>query len=343
MSDRRSVFEFCAMQQESLVVLRALQEKKEKGELNKREQRQLYFLKERQEEGRIWLMPALIFAAANQSTCREFFWRASAEEKDRWQQAGMEWMKQYPGFLQRIGWQERWLAVRTAGFFVCMQSRSKESLVWLRRFFSENWGLLWSRIRQREELGSVEWEELLLPWEDSEAMECAMAAVFLCMAGLQKKVLRDMDQCWRTLRKLKAFTEECIRTPEVKSNGLQLAVKEEGMVWPAGTGDVQRERLEWLFGHFKNPQRLAYLKEKGRISSEWMDTLFGVMEKAGLPRSACESMQIGGDEVLNLLECFTDRASERQYITFLLLYTVSRELVKAGQLASGREELPEMK
>ena len=92
-----------------------------------------------------------------------------------------------------------------------------------------------------------------------------------------------------------------------------LAVKEEGMVWSEGTGETQKERLEWLFTHLRNPQRLAYLKEKGRISSEWMDTLFGVMEKAGLPRSACESMQIGGEEVMRLLECFTDRASERQF------------------------------
>jgi hypothetical protein len=151
MSDKRSVFEFCAMQPESLVVLQALQEKKTKGELNKREQRQLYFLKERQEEGRVWLMPALLFAAANQNSCREFFWRASEEEKDRWQQTGIAWMKQYPGFLDRIGWQERSLAVRTAGFFVCTQAKSRESRTMLRRFFSENWSLLWTRIRQKEE------------------------------------------------------------------------------------------------------------------------------------------------------------------------------------------------
>ena len=339
MSDKRSVFEFCAMQPESLVILQALQEKKTKGEINKREQRQLYFLKERQEEGSIWLMPALIFAAANQNSCREFFWRASEEEKDRWQQAGIAWMRQYPGFLDRIGWQERSLAVRAAGFFVCAQARNRESLILLRRFFSESWSLLWSRIRQKEELGIAEWEELLLPWEDSEAMECAMAAVFLSMAALQKKPVRDMDQCWRTIRKLKVFTQECLKQSKVLPASQMLAVKEEGMVWPEGTEEAQKERLEWLFTHFRNPQRLAYLKEKGRISSEWMDTLFGVMEKAGLPRSACESMQIGGEEVMRLLECFTDRASERQYITFLLLYTVSRELVKAGQVAAQQEAL----
>ena len=342
MSDKRTVFEFCAMQPESLVVLRALQEKKEKGELNKREERQLHFLKERQEEGQVWLRPALVFAAANQNGSRDFFIRANQDQKDSWKEVGTAWMRRYPAFLNRVGWQERQLAIHAAGFFVSAQDDSRESVALLRRYFAESWSFLWSRIKQAETLGVSEWEELLLPWEDSPVMECAMAAVFLCMANLQKKTVVDIDQIWRLLRRLKMFTEQCIKRQDGTKKQRCMAVREDNGVWNKGeTNTVQKERLEWLFAHFKNPQRLAYLKEKGRISSEWMETLFNVMEKAGLPRSACESMQIGGEEVIRLLDCFTERASERQYITFLLLYTVSRELVKAGQMAAGREGLSE--
>lgn len=343
-----SVYTFCAMQPESLVVLRGLQDKKEKNQISKREERQLFFLQQRQEESRIWLMPALIFAAANQTSCRDYFLRAPLEQKQGWHRLGVTWLRQYPAFINRIGWQERQQAVLAAGFFAAAKEESKESAADLRRFFSECWSFLWSRIKQEEILGVAAWEELLMPWEDSLAMESAMAAVFLTMASLQRKPVRDIDQIWRSLRRLKVFSEDCIRKPENFRKHQNLAVREGAAVWPSNAQtESGQERLEWLFAHFKNPQKLAYLKEKGRITSEWMDTLFSVMEKAGLPRSACESMQIGGDEVMKLLDCFTDRASERQYITFLLLYTVSRELVKAGQqaalgqMAAGQDNLPE--
>lgn len=338
MHDNKGLFTFCAMQPESMAVLCMLQEKKEKGQLSKREERQLYFLKERREEGMIWLLPALIFAAANQSNCKEFFERASKEQKDAWQEAGKAWMRHYPAFLDRIGWQERCLAILSAGFLMSVSENSKEAIGLLRRFLAENWSLLWDRIKHEEELGAAEWEELLQPWEDSAAMESAMTAVFLCMVNLQKKPVRDMDRFWRTLRRLKTFTEHCLEKGEKRPRRRKMAVHEENVSWQPKAGNaLMQERLDWLFAHFKNPQRIAYLKERGRISSEWLDTLFTVMEKAGLERSACESMQIGGDEVIRLLECFTDRASERQYITFLLLYTVSRELVKAGRLAGEGE------
>ena len=346
MRDKNPLYTFCAMQPESLVVLCALQEKKEQKLISKREDRQLQFLQERRKEGDIWLLPPLIFAAANQKSCREFFLGAAADQKAVWHKAGVAWLRYYPAFLNRIGWQERQQAILAAGFLAGIRAEDPEGEEGLRRFFSESWGFLWSRILREEGLGVSAWEELLMPWEDSPAMESAMAAVFLCMAALQKKPVRDIDQLWRSLRRLKAFSENCIKKPERVRRPLAVA---EGAAWPGNVQEgPQKERLDWLFTHFKNPQRIAYLKEKGRISSEWLDTLFTVMEKAGLPRSACESMQIGGDEVMKLLDCFTDRASERQYITFLLLYTVSRELVKAGQLAAigrmtaaGREGLPE--
>jgi len=331
---------YCAVQPESLTLLRSLREKKRSGQLGKRQERQLLFLEERVEEGQIWLLPALIFAAANHEGCREFLDRADSEKLHKWQELGTVWMERFPVFGRRIGWKEQKPAVSAAGFFLAAQDGSKESVQLLRRFFSECWSFLWERIKQAESLGIQQWEELLKPWEDSEAMTCAMSAVYLYITLLQKKTLTDTDRIWRYLRRLKAFSDSSIRKNNASDKKMLSAVSERKMVWGQGNGQnaeqIMNERLEWLFAKFKNPQKPAYLKEKRRITSEWTDTLFGVMEKAGLPRSACESMQIGKEEVMQILECFPERMSERQYITFLLLYSVSRELVIAGQAVTGR-------
>ena len=176
-----------------------------------------------------------------------------------------------------------------------------------------------------------------MPWEDSEAMTCAMSAVYLYITLLQKKTLTDTDRIWRYLRRLKVFSDSSIRKDSAADKRMLSAVSERKMVWgqeaEKNAEQIRNEKMEWLFAKFKNPQKPAYLKEKRRITSEWTDTLFCVMEKAGLPRSACESMQIGKEEVMQILDCFPERMSERQYITFLLLYSVSRELVNAGQAA----------
>ena len=36
---------------------------------------------------------------------------------------------------------------------------------------------------------------------------------------------------------------------------------------------VETEKMGWLFQKFRNPERPAYIHEKGRISSEWLEQL----------------------------------------------------------------------
>jgi len=353
MADKQSVYSFCIMQAESIAVLHELEKKEAAGGLSQRQQRQLTFLRDRQQEGQIWLMPPLIFAAANHAGCREFLLRASRQQQENWKRAGLIWLHRYPAFLNRVGWQERQTALCCAGIFAAVEENgeapadkdmptAKEALALLKRFLAESWTFLWSRLKQADSLGIAEWEELLLPWEDGPVMESAMAAVLLCMANLQKKPVRNLDQLWRSLRRLKHFSDECVSRPAaVKKRHLNVAEDISG--WPVCSKDErQQERIDWLLSHFKNPHRPAYIREKGRLTSEWLDTLYEVMDKAGLPRSACESLKISNEEVVKLLDCFEDKLTERQYMTFLLLYTVSRELVKAGQMAAGNGNSSEM-
>lgn len=92
--------------------------------------------------------------------------------------------------------------------------------------------------------------------------------------------------------------------------------------------------MGWLLSRFANPQRPAYIREKARLSSEWLERLYRVMALAGLPASACETMNLSCREVQQILELMEEKPTERQYMTFLMLYAVSRELAQAGRAAA---------
>lgn len=95
--------------------------------------------------------------------------------------------------------------------------------------------------------------------------------------------------------------------------------------------------MGWLLSRFANPQKPAYIREKARISSEWLERLYRVMSLAGLPASACETMNLTCREVQQILELMEEKPTERQYMTFLMLYAVSKELAQAGRAAAALE------
>lgn len=100
------------------------------------------------------------------------------------------------------------------------------------------------------------------------------------------------------------------------------------------TALVESEKMGWLFQKFRNPERPAYIHEKGRISSEWMEQLHQIMELAGLPAGAFEAVSLSAQEVNGLVNLMGEKLTARQYMTFLMLYTVSRELAQAGRTAA---------
>ena len=180
-------------------------------------------------------------------------------------------------------------------------------------------------MKQNRQLAARDWEEMKSPWRESEWMDCAMSGVLLLMAALLGKPVQDLDRIWHSLLKLRSFSEDCL-----KASGKRSGCPEEHLF----DGD---DKISWLMRHFKNPQRPAYIREKDRISSEWLERLFRVMELAGLPPCACETMALSCREVHQLLDAMEDKKTERQYMTFLILYAVSRELAQAGRAAAACE------
>ncbi len=96
------------------------------------------------------------------------------------------------------------------------------------------------------------------------------------------------------------------------------------------TSLVETEKMGWLFQKFRNPERPAYIHEKGRISSEWLEQLHQIMELAGLPAGTFEAVSLSVQEVNGLVNLMGEKLTARQYMTFLMLYSVSRELAQAG-------------
>ena len=100
------------------------------------------------------------------------------------------------------------------------------------------------------------------------------------------------------------------------------------------TALVETEKMGWLFQKFRNPERPAYIHEKGRISSEWLEQLHQIMELAGLPAGTFEAVSLSVQEVNGLVNLMGEKLTARQYMTFLMLYSVSRELAQAGRTAA---------
>lgn len=323
----REIMRFSCTEEDSLYAIRRLREKEEKGQLSKSEERQLFYMENRAREGEIDLMPAVVYAAANQRTCCAYLNRAPKERQQEWYAEGIAWMRKNPAFLEKFGWKERKNAVLSAGLLslAVRQAQEGKAAQELEDFLSAGWRLMWERMGQIRQLDAAEWEEMMAPWKDSCYMSSGVAAVLLLMAALKNRPVLDRDQLWHSLQKLGKFSRECfLPGPPCPSCEEDFPFEKE-------------ERLEWLLSRFSNPQKPAYIREKTRISSEWLERLYRVMSLAGLPASACETMHLSCREVRRLLELMEEKPSERQYMTFLMLYAVARELAQAGRVAAALE------
>ena len=165
-----------------------------------------------------------------------------------------------------------------------------------------------------------------------------------CIDSL-KKELEERDRLCVGFMKLQQFTQESLRTNGIaakqsaKASGVEpvdacgTEIRSVG-VDTNPTALVETEKMGWLFQKFRNPERPAYIHEKGRISSEWLEQLHQIMELAGLPAGTFEAVSLSAQEVNGLINLMGEKLTARQYMTFLMLYSVSRELAQAGRTAA---------
>lgn len=321
MSERKGCLYFCCAEEDSLYAIENLRQQKAAGELSEWGLRQLELMERRMAESCIDLIPAIIFASANQAGCREWIKKAGEEQQREWYRCGIAWMRRYPAFLEKFGWKERKNAILTAGILVRAEEGSWEGA---RQLMQGGWRFLWERMKQQKYLGIDSWKEMIAPWRDSYCMRCGMAGVLLFMAALLKKPVRDRDQLWHDLQRLRDFSKSSLEKPE--------PMKQEEQ-----DPFADNNRMDWLLTHFRNPQRLSYVREKGRIDSEWMEQVFKIMQLAGLPVSACETMSLSRQEVQQILDTIEGKPTAKTYMTFLVLYTLSKELAQLGRIAAAQE------
>lgn len=139
-------------------------------------------------------------------------------------------------------------------------------------------------MQQCDRLSVQEWKEMKAPWKDSVRMDCAMSGILLLMAQLLKKELEERDRLCVGFMKLQQFTQESLRTNGIaakqsaKVSGAEPVDARGTEIRSVGVGTnptalVETEKMGWLFQKFRNPERPAYIHEKGRISSEWLEQL----------------------------------------------------------------------
>ncbi|MFR6589657.1 MAG: hypothetical protein ACLURV_05345 [Gallintestinimicrobium sp.] len=160
-----------------------------------------------------------------------------------------------------------------------------------------------------------------------------------------EKELEERDRLCVGFMKLQQFTQESLRTNGIaakqsaKVSGAEPVDACGTEIRSVGVGTnptalVESEKMGWLFQKFRNPERPAYIHEKGRISSEWLEQLHQIMELAGLPAGTFEAVSLSVQEVNGLVNLMGEKLTARQYMTFLMLYSVSRELAQAGRTAA---------
>lgn len=330
MHENRELLYFCCAEEDSIYALEQLRRQKEKGGLTGREERRLFLMEKRLEESRIYLAPAVIYAAANQKSCESWMKKADEGTQREWYLSGVAWMRRSPAFLERFGWKERRNAIMTAGIVARAENGAlEEARDELAGLMKNGWKFLWERLGHSGCLDAVSFREMMEPWQESECMRSGMAGVLLLMTVLLRKPVYDRDRLWRDWRKLRDFCAECLKRPRCGRDRLPEEL----------FGDDKK--LEWLMEHFKNPQKLCYVREKGRIDNEWRDQLFRIMHLAGLPASACETISLSCKEVRLLLGELEGRLSAQKYMTFLALYTVAKQLAEAGRAAAALDVPPQ--
>ena len=94
MKNRRGKYlYFCSAEQDSLYALTLFREKEKQGTLNVQETGLLLCMEQRAEDSWIYLMPAAVYAAANQKGARSWMNRQKQEKIDLWNEKGIAWMR----------------------------------------------------------------------------------------------------------------------------------------------------------------------------------------------------------------------------------------------------------
>ena len=198
MKNRRGEYlYFCSAEQDSLYALTLFREKEKQGTLNVQETGLLLCMEQRAEDSWIYLMPAAVYAAANQKGARSWMNRQKQEKIDLWNEKGIAWMRRYPVFLEQFGWKQRRYAILAAGIFEQLEEESMDEFEkgknQVCHFLQGSWGFLWKRMQQCDRLSVQEWKEMKAPWKDSVRMDCAMSGILLLMAQLLKKELEETE------------------------------------------------------------------------------------------------------------------------------------------------------
>ena len=153
MKNRRGKYlYFCSAEQDSLYALTLFREKEKQGTLNVQETGLLLCMEQRAEDSWIYLMPAAVYAAANQKGARSWMNRQKQEKIDLWNEKGIAWMRRYPVFLEQFGWKQRRYAILAAGIFEQLEEESMDEFEkgknQVCHFLQGSWGFLWKRMQQ---------------------------------------------------------------------------------------------------------------------------------------------------------------------------------------------------
>lgn len=308
----------------------------------------LLCMEQRAEDSWIYLMPAVVYAAANQKGARSWMNRQKQEKIDLWNEKGIAWMRRYPVFWSSL------------------DGNNGATRFWQREFLSSWKRNPWTSLKKEKIRFAIFTGKLGISLEAYAAVrqaECAgmerneSAVEGFCADGLRdvrhpfidgtasEKELEERDRLCVGFMKLQQFTQESLRTNGIaakqsaKVSGAEPVDACGTEIRSVGVGTnptalVESEKMGWLFQKFRNPERPAYIHEKGRISSEWLEQLHQIMELAGLPAGTFEAVSLSVQEVNGLVNLMGEKLTARQYMTFLMLYSVSRELAQAGRMAA---------
>lgn len=94
------------------------------------------------------------------------------------------------------------------------------------------------------------------------------------------------------------------------------------------------KRWDGCSRNFAIRSALLISMKKGGFPANGWNSWHQIMELAGLPAGTFEAVSLSAQEVNGLVNLMGEKLTARQYMTFLMLYSVSRELAQAGRTAA---------
>lgn len=173
-----------------------------------------------------------------------------------------------------------------------------------------------------------------------------MSGILLLMAQLLKKELEERDRLCVGFMKLQQFTQESLRTNGIaakqpaKVSGAEPVDACGTEIRSVGVGTnptgACRNRKDGMgcSRNFAIRSALLISMKKGGFPVNGWNSWHQIMELAGLPAGTFEAVSLSVQEVNGLVNLMGEKLTARQYMTFLMLYSVSRELAQAGRTAA---------